>query len=95
MKRVEATFETRRVELKRETFICDFCKEETSDQDNWSDENYAIDKTRIKLSHGSSYPDSGWVERIEFHVCPDCFRSEMIPFFESRGIKPTKEEKDW
>jgi len=82
-------------EYKTETFQCDICQKATPDLDNWDGGNYSIDSTKIKMTSGNSYPDSGWKETTEFHICPNCFKEELIPFFESHGAKATESEIDW
>lgn len=83
------------MEYKTETFYCDVCQKETTDLDNWCGGNYSIDGTKIKMTSGNCYPDSGCKDVTEFHICPDCFKEKLIPFFESHGAKATEYEIDW
>jgi len=83
------------VKYKKEPFLCDICQKKTDDLDCWDGETYSIDGTKIEMTVGNRYPGAGWKETTEFHICPDCFKEKLIPFFESHGAKATESETVW
>jgi hypothetical protein len=89
---------TKRTEPAREyehtEATCDFCGKKST-QAGWSElewgTGYDWIKTAVRLEVGDKYPEgSSWVT-TEFHVCPECFKGKVMPWFESHGVKPTHE----
>lgn len=80
---------------------CDLCGIETrgssqrTDGVNWLGGSYEFDRTRISRSIGSSYPEGGQSEKQEYHVCPECWESKLVPWFQSQGAEPTESESVW
>jgi hypothetical protein len=69
--------------------VCDICKRKFSD--DWNATGYQVLESEVSLRAGSSYPEGGIGENIEFDICPDCFRDKLVPFLRSLGASPTVE----
>lgn len=55
--------------------------------------SYDILDVKVRLKDGASYPEGGHGERVGFDICPECFRSKLVPLIESTfKIKATKSE---
>jgi hypothetical protein len=63
-------------------------------QGTWG--QYGGDVNEVTVSHrsGSSYPEGGSGETVEFDVCPDCFRDKLVPWLRSQGAEPRTTEWD-
>ena len=75
--------------------LCDICgtsKEGGVWGDNWA-RGYDINEVNISRRTGSQWPEGGNGEKIEFDICPRCMDEKVIPFLESIGAKPRKQ--DW
>lgn len=80
--------------------VCDICKKTYSvkNVDSWSDNEYEILETEIKLEKGEQYGpwDGGGDKTItEVDICPSCFENHLIPWLESMGAVIKKTEVDW
>jgi len=71
--------------------ICDLCGEEGGH--DWSRSCFKVSETIILLKEGERYPEAGWGTKIEIDICPKCFKTKLVPWFESQGMKV--EEKEW
>lgn len=91
---------------KREQFIaaivCDLCgrrsaaREPIHSRAPWQySDMYEINKVTISHEVGASYPDGGDKKYERFHVCPDCWKGKVVPWFESQGAKATHHQQDW
>jgi hypothetical protein len=80
-----------RVERFVKCATCDICHEEIPRVKD----TYETSEVEVRLKEGRDYPEGGSGEETEIDVCPDCFKTKLIPFIESFGstIKPT--EYDW
>lgn len=86
--------ETRKT-LVRIEMICDICKKTVNNDDNWLRGSYSFAKTTIELSEGSRYPSGGDEDKTSYHICDQCFREKLIPWFAAQNIQPTLENTDW
>jgi hypothetical protein len=74
---------------------CDICGKVFRGSD-WDAEVYEISETEVRYKEGNSYPDSGSGTETKIDVCPDCFKTKLIPWVKSFGISdPKAEEWDW
>jgi hypothetical protein len=81
--------ETYLVEMK-----CDLCSG-TSRNDDWTTGSYEVNETQIRWKEGDSYPEGGSGTEIEVDICPECFKTKLIPWLESQGAAIRKKEWDW
>lgn len=77
--------------------FCDICKAETNHYKEWKMDDYGYQKAEIKIVYDESAGDQygGYGSRIEVDLCPQCFKSKLIPFLEQNGVKVTETEYDW
>jgi hypothetical protein len=61
----------------------------------WEKHSYSILETEIKMVDGVGSPDGGASTETSFDICPDCFKSKLVPWFESFGARPSVEKVDW
>lgn len=88
-------------------YTCDLCSRRTEDNDYWPtsikdpEDKWTlgvgrnVHETTIKMGIGDRYPEGSWGRETIFDICTDCFRTKLIPWFESQGAKPRMEEWDW
>lgn len=81
--------ETHLVEMK-----CDLCSA-TSRKDDWTTVSYEVNETEICLKEGDSCPEGGSGTEIEVDICPECFKTKLIPWLESQGATIRQKEWDW
>jgi hypothetical protein len=72
---------------------CDLCGRTT--RKRWKEDGFDALETEVRIKEGSSYPEGGSGTEIEFDVCPDCFKSKLIPWLEGQGAKTTVREWEW
>ena len=86
---------TREILVKRK---CDLCGVESKKSD-WGAGVYEINETEIKITikrqAGSNFPECGRVEEYETDLCPDCFKSRLVPWLRSQGANIEEQELDW
>ena len=77
--------------MKTAMMVCDLCGK-TKKSHLWynSCKDYAV--TWVGMESGVTCAGETRVIRQHFDVCPECFVSQIIPFFESAGSKPCVEE---
>jgi hypothetical protein len=80
---------TERVEVVE--IVCDLCGKEAPDPNSedgspWSGTG-DIANTTIEMETGWNFEidKSGKVEVVTFDICPECFRTKLIPFFAEEG----------
>lgn len=67
---------------------CDICgRDAPRKTGTWSPGPYEVANTTVEIEEGRSYPESVSLAKIEFDICPDCFRAKLVPFLESLGAK--------
>jgi hypothetical protein len=72
--------------------VCDLCGDES--ETAWAPRYSAFEAT-VSLRDGNSYPEGGSGTKIEYDLCPTCFREKLIPWLESQGAKTVVTEWDW
>lgn len=72
---------------------CDLCGKTTKSE--WKDGSFDALEVEVRLKTGSSYPDGGSGDETTVDICPECFRTKLIPWVESHGGKATTKEWDW
>lgn len=73
---------------------CELC-ERTSHNEQWSPGSYEVTEPDVSLRIGTNYPEGGSTETTILDICPTCFEEKLVPWFESQGGTPRKEESDW
>ena len=95
---------TREVPAKTETVIdhikCELCDNTTKHPcggfgTSWSPAQYEVLDVEVSMSTGSSYPEGGSKETVVLDICPRCFTEKLLPWFQSQGGVPRKEDSDW
>jgi hypothetical protein len=81
---------------------CDLCGARGSAPDyqgevKWDnpDDNHNELSTAVVMAKGFSYPDGGDWTRTMFHICPACFKNELLSWFFSKGKRPTVKESEF
>lgn len=85
--------EKTRPETKYEQLVetrCDVCGKTTTDE--WRTGSFDAVEVVVKLKTGSSYPEGGGGEETTIDICPDCFKTQLVPWVQSKGGEPTKTE---
>lgn len=54
---------------------------------------YDVDRPELSLEVGYNYPEDRHTKITILDICPDCFRTKLIPWFESLGGVPRIEEE--
>jgi len=71
-----------------ESEYCDICKNNIR-----VNKAYAVNETKVSIREGHHYPQDDFVgTEITFDICPDCFRSKIIPFLEGLGAEAREVE---
>ena len=84
-----------------ESVTCDLCGVENNDANtfcqtvNWASDTYAKEEVGVFIAEGNVYPEGGYKEVIEFHICPKCFKDKVIPWLKENGASPTKYDQDY
>jgi hypothetical protein len=78
-----------------EKLTCDVCGAESNGDENWAAKDFEHAISSVQLEERISYPDGGHSKDIIFHLCATCFKSKLVPWFESQGAKPSIGEADW
>lgn len=74
--------------------VCDLCGAEGRELGNevqWEKTTYDA-ATTIFAESGARWPDSAQVETTRFDVCPNCFKTKLVPWMKSQGATPTISE---
>lgn len=74
---------------------CDLCKREFQGRKWGKTSCYEVFETTVEFREGTSYPEGGCAERIEFDICPECFAQRLIPMLEKMGATPSVIEEDY
>lgn len=78
---------------------CDLCGKSTNDGDDWASATNSYESETVeinyKFSHDYGYGDGGYSETISIDLCPKCFKEELCPWFESKGVKVTLKEHNY
>ena len=101
MKTYKETVETKEVKtVKLISKTCDMCGFAAAREDHWDDSSrYNINNTnvdvRVKCEQGNGWPEGGSKTVYSIDLCPKCFKKELIPWLESKGVAVTEKDVDW
>ena len=86
-----------RVEKKLVSRKCDLCGKIGAD--SWGGGCYEVLETEMTVTiiqkEGNSYPEGGTGTEYEIDLCPDCFKSRLVPWLISQGANIQENEWDW
>lgn len=72
--------------------ICDACRMKGTNKYNApfgsTYETGNVNKVTIQYEYGHSYPDGHSTKLEQFHICPDCWRTMVVPLFEMQKFGP-------
>ena len=75
--------------------LCDLCGIAGRDG-GWDCGNYEFDKTELQVKvsakKGKCYPDDYYGKKFVVDLCPDCFRSKLLPWLRSQGAEIKEQE---
>jgi hypothetical protein len=74
--------------------VCDLCGTESKSPDEWSDKNYNVAETEIRMRFGDVFPEGDFSKTTEFDICPDCFEDKLIPWMKLQGAVPTERDTE-
>ena len=87
----------RKVKVLEKT-TCDLCGE-IAKKGYWESSIWEINETRIEVKvrqqDGVSYPESGNGTEYIVDMCPNCFKTKLIPWLEAQGCSAKREEWSW
>ena len=86
MKTVREPAKTREV-VDYET--CDICG------DRILENMYEVNEVEVRHKTGSSFPEGGSGDEVEFDLCGKCFTEKLIPWLSTQGAEPRRTEWDW
>ena len=77
--------------------FCDICGEkghkEIFDSVGWKDDPERLESA-VYVNEGTCYHDAAWGTVTYFDICPNCFKSVLIPLLKTKGIDPQTREYD-
>ena len=92
---IEKTEPARTITVHDKT-TCDLCGKAALRGD-WERSYYEVNDTEIEVKirqkDGVSYPEGGYGTEYEIDMCPECFKTKLIPWLESQGC--TAKRKEW
>ena len=82
-----------------ETFVvkvtCDICHEEIRREHDSVGDGCSAEEVTVEHKTGHSYPEGGSGETVLVDICPKCFDERLVPWLQSQGAEPRKEEWSW
>jgi hypothetical protein len=66
---------------------CDLCGKESHFKSchTWGTTHFEVQDVTVEWESGHSYPEDRYTLTKFVDVCPDCFRTKLIPWLESQG----------
>lgn len=89
MKHIQTRKVPERIETFTEKTTCDLCHKEIEYH------HFDLDEVTIKYRSGSNYPEGGCGTEQTVDVCPECWKSKLVPWFTSQGAAVSSENWDW
>lgn len=74
---------------------CDLCGLLAESGENWSNGHCKVNETEVRIREGTSHSDGGCGTETTIDICPQCFKTKLIPFIESQGGSATVTEWDY
>lgn len=73
--------------------VCDLCNKKSSNSNGWNTEPTEIAVSRMELTTGNTDHYYYNTTVLTFDVCPDCFRTKLIPWMKEQGAIPVEERR--
>jgi len=84
-RKYEAKTDNRTYEALTE-MLCDLCgRSNGRPRDNWAIDPYQIQEAEVSLIQGWSYPSSYVAKKWSIDICPECFKTKLMPWAEAQG----------
>lgn len=58
-------------------------------------DSFEVNTVTVSHKTGSSYPEGGNGDLVEYDICSSCFTERVRPFLSALGASPTESEWDW
>ena len=84
------TISSRVVETK-----CDICGKIAPWPDGWEKGPHDVAEVTLELREGRSYPDGGSGKKYFVDMCPECFKTKLIPWLSSLGCTLQVKDRDY
>jgi hypothetical protein len=81
--------------MQLDHILCELCGKKSNSSGDWGTSSYDVNEVDVSHRDGSSYPDGGNSTSCILDICPDCFKTKLVPWFEQQGGKPRYEENDY
>lgn len=85
---------TENIVVKRkyhEYLECDICKERTH-REHWGKGYNEKVETTVEIETGEYYSDESFGHVLSLDICPECFKTKLIPFLESLTDRKFRKE---
>jgi hypothetical protein len=87
---------------KKETLLdkvtCDLCGA-VAKAGRWESSVYEVAESEIEVTvrqaDGENYPEGGAGTKYVVDMCPNCFKTKLIPWLEAQGCTAKREEWEW
>jgi len=82
---------------------CDICGK-VADGNEWEGTSvwdYTMDETEVRVrvtvrqKEGTIFPEGGDGTAYEIDICPDCFKTVLVPFLRSKGAVIEETKWEW
>lgn len=73
-----------------EHIICELCGAKSHDDSDWQGDSHKLDEVKVEHNRGENYPEFMSTVTVKLDICPACFSTKLLPWFESQGGKPRK-----
>jgi glutaredoxin len=78
-----------------EKMVCDFCKKETFNDDNWPSKDYNKNEVTIEFKEGYCYPEGSNYTIYSVDMCPECFQTKFAKWAKEQGASFTETDVNW
>lgn len=72
--------------------ICELCGRRGFREGDWGKVSGDRSLSTVTQDEGTVYQEGGYFTRTKLDICPECFTSKLIPWFEAQGGKVRTEE---
>jgi hypothetical protein len=82
-----------KTETKLDYMQCELC-ENRSHTEDWSPRVFEIREPTVTFREGTDFPEGSSATTIHLDICPECFKTKLIPWFEAQGGSTRETEQD-
>ncbi len=87
------------IPARKETILdyiqCDLCGAKSDYIGNWGKEKFTIRQVKVSMTTGENFYEVGSSTEKILDICPECFESKLILWFQGNGGKVREQERDW